>query len=91
MKIRRIILNQPTTVGNAYPRTLIDVGREEVEAMEMIGAVGVKVDFTEPDLQPSVIIPLSACSVVVPEKESAEDIMEEMVGGAQARRKKAQR
>lgn len=87
MKIRRVILSQPTTVGNAYPRTLVDVGREEVSSMELIGSVGIRVDFVEPDLQPSIIIPLSACSVVVPDKESSDELLDEL-GGASGKRKK---
>jgi hypothetical protein len=74
MKIKRVILCQPTTLANNFPTTLLDVGRNGIASMKL-APCGVEVVFDD-TVFPVSIIPLSNITCLIPDRESPEDLVE---------------
>lgn len=85
MKVKRIILCQPTSLANNFPTSLLDVGRNGIADMTL-AACGVEVRF-EDAVFPLAIIPLSNVTCLIPDRESPE----ELVGALAEPRKKGKR
>jgi hypothetical protein len=87
MRIKRIILQQPTALATNFPSALVDEGRGGVESMELVGCV-VKVTFSDSVYDP-VVIPLSNVTCLIPDKESPEALVEALeTAPAEAPRRK---
>lgn len=71
MKIKRIILQNPATIGTRFPERLIDTGMKGIVSMELIADIGVEI-VIEGDEDPWVI-PLSNISVLIPIRDPVVD------------------
>jgi hypothetical protein len=74
MKIKRVIMCQPTTLANNFPTSLLDVGTNGIAEMKL-AACGVEVRFDDP-IFPLSIIPLSNITCLIPDRESPEELVE---------------
>jgi hypothetical protein len=72
VRVKRIILTDPVAIAARLPSRLIDAGAGGVDSMAL-NAYGVEVCFS--DAPDAVIIPMANIQVLIPERESPEEIV----------------